>query len=392
VPFVLPPSVLEADQLALVLAYGRLSVLEACSVFMGEVERAEAPTERISVLQIDHPSPEKLKTLAGTHKCAPLMAKVGSPVSDMGSFAELLAEHLEPKPSIALSAYEVNADQYEDLVRSILDALKAEGVKKVRLLRPKGGELLAERIVPRGAVDIIAFPYHQEFGLGPTTWVPNSALFREHGTERPVRRSDISLSPRLARLLLNLSGAVSGQTILDPFCGAGTILMEACSMSLRSLGLDSSSARVQDARENLRWLGGGGNGRYDVRKGDARDLHRLLRGSEVDAIVTEPLLLPKLEARPRTSTARPMVAEAGEIYSAALASMAGSLRPGGRIVIVVPVIPTIEGDELTISLEGRKLGLRFFQPGPVGFEYPLRLSFETTRWVKRAVYVFESPS
>ena len=71
--------------------------------------------------------------------------------------------------------------------------------------------------------------------------------------------------------------------------------------------------------------------------------------------------------------------------------MADSIRPGGRIVVVVPVVQTMEGEEVALSLDGRRLGLRFHQPGPVGFEYPVRLSFESTRWVKRAVYVFESP-
>ena len=148
---------------------------------------------------------------------------------------------------------------------------------------------------------------------------------------------------------------------------------------------------MQDGRENLRWLGGGG-GSYDIRKGDARNLGLFLRGTKVDAIVTEPVLLPRLEARPRTSTASEMVERAGEIYSSSLATMASSIRPGGRIVVVVPVVQTMEGEEVTLTLNGRKLGLSLHQPGPTGFEYPVRLSFESTRWVKRAVYVFESRS
>ena len=52
-PFVLPSSLINSDELALVLAYGRLSVLEACSVLGRNVQRAEAPCERVSVLKID---------------------------------------------------------------------------------------------------------------------------------------------------------------------------------------------------------------------------------------------------------------------------------------------------------------------------------------------------
>ncbi|HZW85519.1 MAG TPA: DNA methyltransferase, partial [Nitrososphaerales archaeon] len=213
------------------------------------------------------------------------------------------------------------------------------------------------------------------------------------GTKKPSPHPDISLSPRLARVLVNLAGLEPGQTILDPFCGSGTILAEAYSMSMRCLGLDSSASRVQDARENLRWTTPGSNAsNYDIRKGDARELYRLLHGSKVNAIVSEPLLLPRLEARPKLATAKVMLDEASDVYARALSSMADSLIPGGRIIVVVPVILTMEGDEASFVLEGRKLGLKLLQPGPVGFEYPIRLSFESTRWVRRAVYAFESLS
>jgi hypothetical protein len=87
-----------------------------------------------------------------------------------------------------------------------------------------------------------------------------------------------------------------------------------------------------------------------------------------------------------------MIEGSARIYNDALASMADSVHPEGRIVIVVPVVQTMDGDEVTLTLEGRRLGLRLYQPGPVGFEYPVRLSFESTRWVRRAVYVFEPRS
>jgi precorrin-6B methylase 2 len=393
VPFVLPPSLIDTDQVALVLAFGRLSVLEACTTLDRSVLRAEAPCERISVMQVDHLSAEKLASIAGSHKCAPVLAKVESSSAALGVLIEVMARHLNDKSSISLSGYDIGVEDYEELVGSLLDGVKEVGLKKVRLLRPKGSELQAEKIISREALDIVAFPYHGGFALGPTAWVPDSASMRQRGTRRPVPHSDIALSPRLARVLLNLAGLQRRQTVLDPFCGSGTILVEARGMSLRCLGLDSSASRVQEARENLRWSTGGiSDEGYDVRKGDARELTRMLRGSKVDAIVTEPLLLPRLDARPRISTAKALIDQAGEVYSDALASMADSIQPGGRIVIVLPVILTMEGDEITFTLEGRKLGLRLFQPGPVGFEYPVRLSFESTRWVRRAVYVFESPS
>jgi tRNA (guanine10-N2)-dimethyltransferase len=59
-----------------------------------------------------------------------------------------------------------------------------------------------------------------------------------------------SLQPKWARLLLNLSGVKRGR-ILDPFCGAGGILLEAGVMGLRAVGVDKDEAIVEGANENL---------------------------------------------------------------------------------------------------------------------------------------------
>lgn len=391
-PFTLPSSLLETDDIALVLAFGRLSIFEACTVLGGTIQRAEAPTDRVSVLHVRRADPELISELSGSHKCAPVVEQLGSASDDQSALAGLLAAHLEEKSNVAMSGYGVSEDDYETLVRSMLDGLRARGLRKVRLLRPDGNELLSEQILTRGALDVMAYPYHDGFALGPTVWVPDSASMRQRGTSRPIPHADIAMSPRLARTIVNLAGLRPGQTLLDPFCGAGTILMEAHAKSLRCLGADSRASRVQEARENLRWSAGASDAGYDIRKGDARDLPRMLRGTKVDGIVTEPLLLPRLVARPRTPTAKAMIEESAGVYNDALASMAECVDSDGRIVVVVPIVQTMDGDEVALTLEGRRLGLRLYQPGPVGFEYPVRLSFESTRWVRRGVYVFEPRS
>jgi tRNA G10 N-methylase Trm11 len=392
-PFILPRRFIDSDEVVLVLAFGRLSVLEACSVLEGSVLRAEAPCERVSVLKIRRPGPDRVTELAGVHKVAPLMAVSDGSSTGVGKLVEKVSEHLRDKATLSVSGYDVGEDDYETIVRSLLDEVKRAGFNKAHLLRPRNNELLAEHVLLRSALDVVAFPYHEGIGLGPTAWVPDSTSMRERGTQKPTPHSDISMSPRLARVLLNLSGLKKDQTVLDPFCGSGTILAEAFIRSMRCLGLDAKTNRVRDARENLGWLVGSVRDRgYDIRVGDARELPHVLRWSEVDAVVTEPLLLPRIDARPKASTATDLINQAGEVYGDALASMAEVLKPGGRIVIVVPVIQTMDGEEVSMTLEVRQLGLKLFQPGPVGFQYPMRLSFESTRWVKRAVYVFESRS
>ena len=388
-----PARLLDSKEISLVLAFGRLSVLEACAVLGNAVKKVESPTERVAVFHLDRSVSSRLANLAGIHKFAPILAVVDEDLAGVQPLIDALSRLVDDKQNLSVSGYDIDEDQYESIVRSVLDGLKSEGLRKVRLLRPKGNELLGEDVLSRGAADVVAFPLHERIGLGVTAWVPDSASMRRRGVNKPVPRPDISLSPRLAKVLVNLAGLNPGETLLDPFCGSGTILAEAYIRGCQCLGLDTMASRVQDARQNLGWFGGGPGGvRYDIRKGDARELPRMLRGTKVEAVVTEPLLLPRLEGRPKTSTAARMIEEARAIYSDSLTSIANVLRPGGRVVIVVPVIQTMEDEEVSLTLEGRKLGLKHYQPGPVGFEYPIRLSFESTRWVKRAVYVFESGS
>jgi tRNA (guanine10-N2)-dimethyltransferase len=62
------------------------------------------------------------------------------------------------------------------------------------------------------------------------------------------------LMPRMARVLVNLSQAVRGESLLDPFAGTGGILVEACLMGIKGIGLDVQRKMVQGSRDNLTGL------------------------------------------------------------------------------------------------------------------------------------------
>jgi len=60
-----------------------------------------------------------------------------------------------------------------------------------------------------------------------------------------------SLSPKLAKAMINLSGAVKGDVIADPFCGSGGILIEAGLMLIRTIGIDISKKMLKMCEKNL---------------------------------------------------------------------------------------------------------------------------------------------
>lgn len=59
-----------------------------------------------------------------------------------------------------------------------------------------------------------------------------------------------SLSPKLAKCLINLTGIKKGY-ILDPFCGSGGILIEAALMNLKPIGYDIDEVMLRRAIINL---------------------------------------------------------------------------------------------------------------------------------------------
>jgi len=63
--------------------------------------------------------------------------------------------------------------------------------------------------------------------------------------------SPISLHPKIARALVNISQVNNQDTILDPFCGTGGILLEAGLMNISVIGSDISEKMVNGTQRNL---------------------------------------------------------------------------------------------------------------------------------------------
>ena len=59
------------------------------------------------------------------------------------------------------------------------------------------------------------------------------------------------LDLKLSRCIVNLSELKEGKTLCDPFCGTGTILLQAESMGLKSIGIDFDPLMCKITRKNL---------------------------------------------------------------------------------------------------------------------------------------------
>ena len=117
--------------------------------------------------------------------------------------------------------------------------------------------------------------------LGERTVDRNILETRKVG-ERPFF-SPISLHPRFARALINLTGVKRGGTVLDPFCGTGGIVIEAAFMGMKAIASDFDPEMIAGTEENMDYYG---LEMYDSDVLDISDIHD--RFGEVDAIATDP--------------------------------------------------------------------------------------------------------
>ncbi len=93
-----------------------------------------------------------------------------------------------------------------------------------------------------------------EFYLGRVLHTVDRRGLEARKVTRRTFSLPISLHPKLARALVNLSRVPTGGRVLDPFCGTGGIVLEAAQIGLRPAAADVRRTMVLGARRSLHAL------------------------------------------------------------------------------------------------------------------------------------------
>lgn len=130
-----------------------------------------------------------------------------------------------------------------------------------------------------------------------------------------------SMSPKLARCMVNLTGIKKGDVVLDPFCGTGGILLEAGIMGIKVVGVDIDYKMVEGTIKNLNYCG---ISDYTIFRQDARNINLPY---QVDAIATDP---------PYGISASTGGEVSQNLYTQALVTMEKMLVEEGKLCMATP--------------------------------------------------------
>lgn len=255
-----------------------------------------------------------LRQMRSIHRVVRLVAHLNLPTEgavayirqQIAALSPQIPEFAREEASFRVSSTRVGKHDFssEDVAREAGAGVRDVLARKVRL-RDYDVEL---RCDVRGSICLVGIQ------------MPGPALSRR---ERGPFRPSVTLRPSTAWGLLHLARA-NPRHLLDPFAGAGTILLEAAAQwpNLKLYGSDMHPRAVAGLHENMAYAEL--TERVEIRQGDARHLEQVWPGKQFDTIVTNPPFGRRLGKE----------ANLDALYRLFLQSAAQHSTPDARLVIL----------------------------------------------------------
>ncbi|TSC73119.1 MAG: hypothetical protein G01um101438_142 [Parcubacteria group bacterium Gr01-1014_38] len=302
------------------------------------------------------PSPPEVQPMLGG---TTMIGTLHATVLELPTPAELLSLLPELKVGkrgkrlIGISALSFSLQQSLGLTQEVrrigIDLKRAIGMKGTRVVLPPArrpdlstAQLLHNRL-PREGTALFLLIAPSQVDIVTIDTIQDIEAYTQRDRGRPHADPGRGmLPPKVAQMLLNVSLIPPGGTVYDPFCGVGTIPMEAALMGLRVIASDVSPKQVQRTLENLEWLRRH-HAPSPMALGPVRVfVHNITKGAvplepnSVDAIVTEGWLGPARTRSPLPREADKVFNVVIELLTNLLHRTARVLRPGGRVLVTVP--------------------------------------------------------
>jgi len=338
-----------------------LSLAEIAKVLKKDLSQAQG-SEEVLLIPEDLPNlPALQSSLGGT-------IKVGWTIGEMDRWNEreltdLMVAYIgntmgKEKITFGISLYDLGGkkiypNRMKDIERLGLTVKKMlkETSRPVRFVSSKEPDLSSvivetNHLLSSGG-EFVLFSDGPRVLVGQTQAVQDFAAWSDRDYGRPARDAKSGmLPPKLARIMINLSGKnLSKTTLLDPFCGSGTILMEAALMECPELiGNDNSAKAMKDTRQNMTWLQKnylGTEPALTLFETPAENLSQFI-SKPVDVIVTETYLGPPQIGRGNQMALEQTLREIENMLIDSLISLRKLIKKDGVMILACPAYHTRE--------------------------------------------------
>lgn len=329
-----------------------LSVIELDSVV--QLYGFKVEINRLSAEMVEVKSSEPLQTdwwqaqLGGTVKIAKVKALAKE--SDLKNvIKDLCRPNYDKKFNFGISVYNLPNLKINNIGMEVKRNF-ANSDYKIRFVVSKE-KILSSVIVKKnnlisgGAEFVLIKNKDGEVVVAITETVQDFAGFGERDYGRPAADGKNGmLPPKLAKMMINLAKCPQEGLLVDPFCGSGTVLQEALVLDYKNIhGSDLNEKVVEDCQRNINWLINKSIDKKTNIKGveivtyDALNISKKYKKNSIDAIVTEPYLGP-VDKFAVLGQQKNIITELNDSYEQFIKQAYLTLKKGGRLVIVVPII------------------------------------------------------
>jgi len=235
-------------------------------------------------------------------------------------------------------SFAVRINRIKNYADEALDTMVLEGKLGKQILNCTEGTKVSLKNPDKTFLGIIT---SEKLVLGLKLTDITSKTFSERRPRKKPFFHPSAMPSKLARCMVNLAHAKAEDLILDPFCGTGTLLIEATYIGCRALGVDAQMRMILGCRKNLRHFNISPEGLIWA---DARQLPI----TRVDCVVTDP------PYGRSTSTLR---STTKQLVQEVLKAAYELIKPGQRICIASPKSLNIK--EIGLELRYRHVESHF---------------------------------
>jgi len=280
---------------------------------------------------------------------------------DLSSLAHQIGK--ETKNKLFLNFFTIKADRFavsvydggagfKSLNKTFFESLKISKILKKKLslkflstkTRKIASFLVDKSNLLNDGFELVLVSGKNGIYLGKTEAIQDYKGYSLRDYGRPQRDSRSGMiSPKLAKIMINLAEKDKDMAFLDPFCGSGTFLQELILLGFKNIiGSDIEQKSIDSTNQNLNWLFENfpvdkKNYKINTFKSDVLNLSNRLASNSIDAIVTEPFLGSSKSKYFSLPEIKGEIEKLSKLYIDAFSQFKIVLKNDGVIVIILPV-------------------------------------------------------